>query len=331
MMNTYTPSSDKIIHETFVDFIERPIVSPVKLVEYDDTLPILAVKLYKNGSEYEIPTNANVNIRFNKSDATFVYNPALGCDSSKTIVYFSVTNQMTAVSGRSDPVVEVLINGNVASSGSFPVIIERNPVQTGDIESSEEAITIREYVREAKEAAENASSAASSALSSKNAAASSASSASSSASSALDSKNAAASSASSASNSASSALSAKTAAENAKTASETAKEAAETAKNNAQAYANQAQSALEEILGADIGEFGKQLAMGHSVVQVLQDSSGNPIQDSNDNNLEGATIFVDISDFIALQKKFSNMETIIRVLVKRIADVEKYAILDVQY
>lgn len=43
---------------------------------------------------YSIPANAEGNIRIKKKDGTYVYNPALGCNSDGTVLYFEVTHQI---------------------------------------------------------------------------------------------------------------------------------------------------------------------------------------------------------------------------------------------
>ena len=142
-MGTYTPDSSKVVHSTKVDFITRPMTNPIHLVQYDDTLPIIEVTLYSNGQLYTIPSTADVNVRFGKGDGTMVYNPVLGWDSNRHIVYIEVTQQMTAVKGTFNPVVEIIYDDGVVNSGYLNVIIDRNPIQEGDIESTDEYRTIQ--------------------------------------------------------------------------------------------------------------------------------------------------------------------------------------------
>ena len=173
-MNVYTPGLDRIIHSTSADFNKRTLPRPVHIVQYDDGIPILAVTLYLDGNQYTIPANAEMNIRFGKKDGTFVYNPALGCSSDRHIVYFEITQQMTVFRGRFEPIVEVVIGGDVAGSGCLDIEIDRNPIQEGDIESSTEFITIQEYASRAETAANNAETSEQNAAQSKNNAATSA-------------------------------------------------------------------------------------------------------------------------------------------------------------
>ena len=42
-MSAYTPDSNRIIHNVDVDFKRREIITPIHLVQYDSSLPILAV------------------------------------------------------------------------------------------------------------------------------------------------------------------------------------------------------------------------------------------------------------------------------------------------
>ena len=56
-LGSYTPGADKIVHNTKVDFTKRSnIEPPVKLVQYDNKMPILAVSLFKDNAPYSVPS-----------------------------------------------------------------------------------------------------------------------------------------------------------------------------------------------------------------------------------------------------------------------------------
>lgn len=302
-MGVYTPDSNRVVHYTYADMTARQIVRPVHLVQYDQGLPIIAVKLYNDGLEYTIPTGATVNIRCGKVDGNFVYNPALGWDSAMHTVYFEVTKQMTALAGEINPIVEIELNNKIVSSGSIAVQIDFNPVQEQSIRSTTEYLTAKQYAEQAVDAAAKA--------------ASSASQASGYASTANSRANAAASSASGAANSASEAS---TSAANAKK--------SETAAANS---ASLAQAAYEEILGADVGKFGSQLANEHSVLQPIYDSSGQNICDSSGREIQGRIIFADESEVVSLRQQVSHLDTFIRSVISRLGYVTDHALLDSDY
>lgn len=306
-MGVYTPDSNRVVHYTYADMTARQIVRPVHLVQYDQGLPIIAVKLYNDGLEYTIPTNATVNIRCGKVDGNFVYNPALGWDSAMHTVYFEVTKQMTALAGEINPIVEIELNNKIVSSGAIAVQIDFNPVQEQSIRSTTEYLTAKQYAEQAVDAA---ASSASGAASSASAANTSAANAKSYADSAASSKNAAASSASNASASATNAKKSETAAANS---------------------ASLAQAAYEEILGADVGKFGSQLANEHSVLQPIYDSSGQNICDSSGREIQGRIIFADESEVVSLRQQVSNLDTFIRSVISRLGYVTDHALLDSDY
>jgi hypothetical protein len=162
-MGVYTPDSNRVVHYTYADMTARQIVRPVHLVQYDQGLPIIAVKLYNDGLEYTIPTGATVNIRCGKVDGNFVYNPALGWDSAMHTVYFEVTKQMTALAGEINPIVEIELNNKIVSSGSIAVQIDFNPVQEQSIRSTTEYLTAKQYAEQAVDAAAKSASSASNA------------------------------------------------------------------------------------------------------------------------------------------------------------------------
>lgn len=144
----YSPPAAALIKATRADFDRRDVVQPVHLVQYDDTLPVLAVALYKGGQPWTLPTGADVNLRMDKKDGHYVYNPALGVSSDRTTVYLAVTAQMTTGYGTFAPVVEVLAGGGVAGMAALRLEIDRNPVQDGMIESTDEYKTVQALAAE---------------------------------------------------------------------------------------------------------------------------------------------------------------------------------------
>lgn len=134
----YSPPAEALIKATRADFDRRDVVQPVHLVQYDDTLPVLAVALYKGGQPWTLPTGADVNLRMDKKDGHYVYNPALGVSSDRRTVYMAVTAQMTTGYGTFTPMVEVLAGGGVAGMAALRLDIDRNPVQDGMLESTDE-------------------------------------------------------------------------------------------------------------------------------------------------------------------------------------------------
>lgn len=144
----YSPPETALIKATRADFDRRDVVQPVHLVQYDDTLPVLAVALYKGGQPWTLPTGADVNLRMDKKDGHYVYNPALGVSSDRATVYLAVTAQMTTGYGTFAPVVEVLAGGGVAGMAALRLEIDRNPVQDGMIESTDEYKTVQALAAE---------------------------------------------------------------------------------------------------------------------------------------------------------------------------------------
>lgn len=154
-MTTYTPTG-KIVHNTYADFVLRPIGEPIHLVQYDKSIPIIAVRLYYDGLTYVVPENGNVNIRVGKRDGTFVYNQALGCNADRTIVYFEVTQQMVSRYGVPRASVELEISGQIAGTSPLNIIVDQNPIQEGDIESTYEFKIGQQFATEAKASADAA-------------------------------------------------------------------------------------------------------------------------------------------------------------------------------
>ena len=157
-VSNYTPTG--ISHATSVDFSKRSVNQPVHIVQYDRSLPILAVSLYNNGQLYRLGETMEVSIRLGKPDRTFVYNKALGCDSTRTIVYFEITQQMSLFDGEYYPVIEIMDGDKIANSSTIYLVVDRNPVQHDYIESTVEYKELVDYRDEAVKAGNEAKEAA---------------------------------------------------------------------------------------------------------------------------------------------------------------------------
>lgn len=161
-VSNYTPTG--ISHATSVDFSKRSVNQPVHIVQYDKSLPILAVSLYNNGQLYRLSEDMEVSIRLGKPDRTFVYNKALGCDSTRTIVYFEITQQMSLFDGEYYPIIEIMDGDKVANSSTIYLVVDRNPVQHDYIESTIEYKELINYRDEAVEAGKEAKESANTAI-----------------------------------------------------------------------------------------------------------------------------------------------------------------------
>ena len=165
-----SPPANSVVHNTSVSLTNRSPNEPVHLVQYDDTLPMVAVSLNSNGQPYAVPSGAAVNVRLAKPDGTYVYNPAYGVSDDGQTVYIAVTLQMTAVSGEVSPIIEVVVNGAVAGTGFFVLDIDPNPVPEDAIESTDEYKTIQQLAAEVAQAVQQAAASATAASNSASAA-----------------------------------------------------------------------------------------------------------------------------------------------------------------
>lgn len=150
----YTPPGTSVVHNAQVSLTSRPPASIVHLVQYDVTIPIVAVALMANGQPYTVPSGAAVNVRLAKPGGTYVYNPALGVSEDGQTAYIAITVQMTAVAGKIAPVIEIVVDGNVASTGFFVLDIDPNPIPEDAIESTDEYKTIQQLAAEVTQAAQ---------------------------------------------------------------------------------------------------------------------------------------------------------------------------------
>lgn len=146
----YEPLSTAHLKSCTVDFDSRPDKKAVNLVQYDQTIPVLCVLLKKGGTEYKVPSDADVNIRMDKRDGYHVYNPALGVNAERTIAYFAVTPQMSTGWGDYYPIVEITVGGGVAGSAPIWLHFDRNPLPENAIISSDEYKTIQQLLEDVK-------------------------------------------------------------------------------------------------------------------------------------------------------------------------------------
>ena len=146
----YEPLSTAHLKSCTVDFDSRPDKKAVNLVQYDQTIPVLCVSLKKGGTEYKVPSDADVNIRMGKRDGYHVYNPALGVNAERTIAYFAVTPQMSTGWGDYYPIVEITVGGGIAGSAPIWLHFDRNPLPENAIISSDEYKTIQQLLEDVK-------------------------------------------------------------------------------------------------------------------------------------------------------------------------------------
>ena len=144
----YEPLSTAHLKSCAVDFDSRPDKKAVNLVQYDQTIPVLCVSLKKGGTEYKVPSDADVNIRMDKRDGYHVYNPALGVNAERTIAYFAVTPQMSTGWGDYYPIVEITVGGGIAGSAPIWLHFDRNPLPENAIISSDEYKTIQQLLKD---------------------------------------------------------------------------------------------------------------------------------------------------------------------------------------
>ena len=149
-METYTVKDTDIVYETSVNFGTRQVPQDIHIVQYDSSQPIIAVELYKNSKKFVLPDGYEANIRWGKKDRTFIYKAVLGCNTDRTVLYFAVDVQMTLLYGNVQSIIELTCNGAVVGSSSIPVVIDRNPIQIGDIESKSDYPAIVERISAAE-------------------------------------------------------------------------------------------------------------------------------------------------------------------------------------
>ena len=317
-MNTYTPNPNRIIHNTSVDFQKRMVCNPIHIVQYDTGTPIVAVSLYSNNATYTLPEGVTANIRLKKRDGKVVYNPVLGCNAERNVLYFEVTYQMTVIPGLVRPILELVIDAeaNVAASSSIEIEIDKNPIQQSNIDSSDEMQTVVGYALLAKQSADAAKASEENALASGKA-----------------SKTSETNAKTSETNAATSEVNAKESETNAKTSeglAEAAKDlavtSAETATEAADVAMEAANSALSSAVKAQESDVGRLiLALERQELSVsVKDFTDDVIFDNEGNPIESVTTFVAADKFAELSDKVDKLLT-------EIENMKSHALLDSSY
>ena len=151
-----TPDATRLIQTLYVELDGGSILPPVRLVQYDQRLPVLALRLLHGGKAYALPSGAAANIRVGKNDGHSVYNPAWGVSADRTEVYVEITAQMTACAGIQMASLEIVADGDVKGTPPLKLDVARNPVQADTYESSDEYKSIYELGQQVAEAGERA-------------------------------------------------------------------------------------------------------------------------------------------------------------------------------
>nr|DAL02116.1 MAG TPA: BppU domain protein [Caudoviricetes sp.] len=151
-----TPDATRLIQTLYVELDGGGILPPVRLVQYDQRLPVLALRLLHGGKAYALPSGAAANIRVGKNDGHSVYNPAWGVSADRTEVYVEITAQMTVCAGIQMASLEIVADGDIKGTQPLKLDVARNPVQADAYESSDEYKSIYELGQRVIEAGERA-------------------------------------------------------------------------------------------------------------------------------------------------------------------------------
>ena len=130
-----TAPEGRIIHKTYAVLSGAAIPQRVHVTQYDESLPVSACTLYKDGQLYTIPDGASVRLRMNKNGLP-VYHEAMGINDARHVVYLEITAQMTVLYGEFAMVIEVeTSDGKTAGTSYLRLIVRQNPVQNPELDN----------------------------------------------------------------------------------------------------------------------------------------------------------------------------------------------------
>ena len=142
-LSVYTPNEqgtsteNVIVHETKCEFGDgRLLCKQLRVTQFDNSLPVIKVLLYKDDARYELPSsNVTVKVRWPLKNGSYVYKEVLGCDNLEhpSIIYFDIDMAMSSECGLHCPILEISTGTDpdvlIAGSKGIPIMVERNPVQ----------------------------------------------------------------------------------------------------------------------------------------------------------------------------------------------------------
>lgn len=145
-IDVYTPDASKILHTTGADFGDlRTLYKAIRVVQYDNSLPIIAVNLYLNGAEFVLSNDYSCKIRFSTKNNNYVYKDILGCSEDRKTVYFEIDENMTIFDG-TYPIVLELTNNGVACSSYISLFIDKNPIQRSQMSTDGTQVVYENYI-----------------------------------------------------------------------------------------------------------------------------------------------------------------------------------------
>lgn len=89
-----------VLHKTKVDFVLRPASPQINLIQGDENLQMIKIKLLERGNPFSIKPDDRISFKMGKIDHTFVWIDIFGVNLEDKSVYVKVVNQMCTIPGR---------------------------------------------------------------------------------------------------------------------------------------------------------------------------------------------------------------------------------------
>ena len=134
-----------------IDFSYQGNPPRVYAKQYDNNMRVISVGLYNGNQAYTMPEEFEANIRLNKTDGHYVYNPAIrGSDNT---VMFVLTQQMLTHPGELLAEIEIAQGENILKTADFLIVCAPSAVPNDAIESTDEYKTVQELAKLVEDAA----------------------------------------------------------------------------------------------------------------------------------------------------------------------------------
>lgn len=139
---------NRVIQKISLDVSRAGIPPRVFAKQGDNNLRIVAASLYDNGKAYTVPSGYKANIRAKKPDGKSIYNPAE--EVTQNVVYITLTQQILAADGIVTADIEITDGSNTIKTERWQICVEAAACKDSDVESTDEAKTIRQLVADAE-------------------------------------------------------------------------------------------------------------------------------------------------------------------------------------
>lgn len=128
-MNDTLYDERRPVHHISLDLVSRSIDPIVHVVQYDDRVPLLAVRVTNRGKAWQVPSDVtNVDFLMRKPNGGVYFGECLGISEDRTEIIFEIEPASTVIAGRANALIRFSFEDGLTSTAPFIMDIDRNPL-----------------------------------------------------------------------------------------------------------------------------------------------------------------------------------------------------------